>query len=42
MITLTIGQEKGGIGKTTLAITLASALAIRGAQVLLVDTDAQR
>lgn len=41
MITLTIGQEKGGIGKTTLAITLASALAIRGAQVLLVDTDAQ-
>lgn len=41
MITITIGQEKGGIAKTSLAITLASALAIRGAQVLLVDTDAQ-
>jgi chromosome partitioning protein len=41
VITITVGQEKGGIGKTTLSITLASALAIRGAAVLLVDTDAQ-
>lgn len=41
MITITLAGEKGGIGKTTLAVTLAAALAIRGSHVLLVDTDAQ-
>jgi chromosome partitioning protein len=38
---ITLLNEKGGVGKTTLAVTLASGLAIRGARVVLVDADAQ-
>lgn len=38
---VTLLNEKGGIGKTTGAITLASGLANKGARVLLVDTDPQ-
>lgn len=41
MQVITLFNEKGGVGKTTLSVTIAAGLAIKGAQVLLVDADAQ-
>lgn len=41
-IKIAVANHKGGIGKTTTALSLASNLQKRGYKVLFVDTDAQR
>ena len=40
-VRITIFNHKGGVGKTTLTVNIASALAAQGKSVLLVDTDPQ-
>jgi chromosome partitioning protein len=41
MQVITLLNEKGGVGKTTLSINIGAGMAIRGKRVLLIDSDAQ-
>ena len=41
MFVLALVNQKGGVGKTTSAVTIAHGLALAGARTLLVDLDCQ-
>jgi len=40
-VVLTVGNFKGGVGKSTTSATLAQGLSLRGHKVLIIDTDSQ-
>lgn len=40
-VTISIGNFKGGVAKTTTAMTLAQGLSLRGHRILVIDTDPQ-
>ncbi|MEL7347833.1 MAG: ParA family protein [Pseudomonadota bacterium] len=42
MQTILVANRKGGVGKTMVSVTLAAALAARGARVAIADADAQQ
>ena len=42
MRTILVANRKGGVGKTVTAVTIATALAGRGAAVALADADGQK
>ena len=41
-LTIAIGNQKGGVGKTTSTACIGAALALQGRRVLLIDLDAQQ
>ena len=41
MKVITVANQKGGVGKTTTAVTLAHGLGLKGYQTLLLDLDPQ-
>ncbi|MEM6945454.1 MAG: ParA family protein [Pseudomonadota bacterium] len=42
MDTVLVANRKGGVGKTMISVSLAAALAVRGARVAIADADAQQ